>query len=53
MANITIGTTPTHTFTVDTDLRDAVEIMARYQILRCLLTKMSSTLISQKIRLCF
>lgn len=31
MANITIGTTPTHTFTVDTDLRDAVEIWITYQ----------------------
>ena len=30
MANITIGTTPTHTFTVDTDLRDAVEIWITY-----------------------
>lgn len=30
MANITIGTTPTHIFTVDTDLRDAIEIWITY-----------------------
>ena len=30
MANIVIGTTPTHTFTVDVDLRDAVEIWISY-----------------------
>lgn len=30
MANVTIGATPTHTFTVDTDLRDAVEIWVTY-----------------------
>lgn len=31
MANIVIGTTPTHTFTVDVDLRYAVEIWITYQ----------------------
>lgn len=30
MANLTIGTTPTHTFTVDADLREAVEIWITY-----------------------
>lgn len=30
MAQVIIGTTPTHTFTVDVDLRDAVEIWITY-----------------------